>query len=92
MDTKISEEPFFVLFRSFVKFVFSYVYLMMSAKNADKAKAMAKMIVVLKVNFSKPRRVWWLELKLSPSAPPRPDAVCCIKTPIVRSTAKVTCM
>lgn len=63
---------------------------MMSAKNADRAKAIESAIVALKVNFSKPRRVWKPELKLSPKAPPSPAAVCCSKTPTVRSTAKTT--
>ena len=64
----------------------------MSAKKAEMAKATARTMVALKVNFSKPRRVWKPELKLSPKAPPNPAAVRCNKMPTDKSTAKVTCM
>lgn len=66
--------------------------LIISTRNAETAKAIDSTIVALKTNFSKPLLVWWAELKLSPKAPPRPAAVCCIKMATVRSTAKQTCM
>ena len=64
----------------------------MSARKADIAKRIARIIVALKVNFSKPLLVWKPELKLSPMAPPIPAAVCCSKIPTDKSTAKMTCI
>ncbi len=69
-----------------------FIYLMMSAIKAEIAKRIARIIVALKIVFSKPLLVWCPELKLSPMPPPSPEAVRCSKMPTDRSTAKITCM
>lgn len=76
--------------QNFVVSEFKNYYLIIRARKADMAKATARIMVALKMNFSKPLRVWNPELKLSPRAPPNPAAVRCNKMPTERSTAKMT--
>ena len=62
--------------------------------NAESAKRIAITIVTIKRVFSKPRRVWKAELKLSlpPNAPPMAAPVCCSKIAATRMIASTICI
>ena len=61
---------------------------------ADTAKRIPITIVVVKRVFSKPRRVWKAELKLSlpPNAPPIAAPVCCRRITAISTIASTICM
>ncbi len=66
---------------------------MMSARNAETTKSTAITIVALKITFSKPLRVCWTELKLSPpNALPKLASLCWSKIPAMRNSERIICM